>query len=261
MRNLIQGMGYMTGYQLFKQAVLRVFNNFDDALAISGLIWIATMAVVVLLTGSGASPEGAGDSALGVSSDQALRLVLANTVVLLTGMWVAVEWHRFTLLAERPSGLVPKLQIDLVLSYLGKSVVIGVAVIGAMIPAVIVLATLGALAGGAIPVVVPFLTVVVTVFAYYIFLRLSVILPSAALGNKITLKDAWSASAPLKMTLLQVAILSVLFTGVLQLISLPFAGGLIGTLVSLVVGWVMLTVNASLLSSIYDLTQREHSHG
>jgi hypothetical protein len=242
----------MTGYQLFKQATERVFRNFDDALAISGLIWIGAMAIVVLISNA-PSAEIDPESAMTMTGQQAANILGVNLTVFLASIWVAVAWHRFSLLGERPQTLIPPLKLSLFAPYLKKSIVLAFVMFGALLPLSIGISFVVVILGPLALVAVIFAGVIV----YYIFLRLSLILPAAALGRSLSLTEAWRASEGCKDTLLQVAVLSVVLTGLLQVVAILAGGGIIGLLVSLLLGWGMLVINVSLLSSIYELVEGE----
>jgi hypothetical protein len=245
-------MAKMTGYQLFKQATQRVFRNIDDALAVSGLIWIGAMAIVILISNS--TPDIVEtEGTLMMTGPQLARSFGVNLTVFLAGIWVAIAWHRFSLLGERPQTLIPPLRLSLFSSYLGKSLLLGVVMFVALIPISIGISLAIKLLG---PLAI-LAVVLAAVFVYYGFLRLSAILPAAALGQTLSLSKAWKASEGCKDTLLQAAILSVLLTGLIQLCAVLVGGGIFGLLVSLLLGWVMLVINVSLLSSIYELVKSE----
>jgi hypothetical protein len=245
-------MTKMTGYQLFKHAILRVYRNIDDALAISGLLWVGAMVAVVLLTGFDETPEAASASP-SLAMGQIFKSLIANVIIFLVSVWIAVEWHRFALLGERPQTMIPPLRLPLLAPYLGKSLLLGGIMIGIMVLFSAVISVMSAVVGPLMMIAFVF----VGVFVYYVFLRFSSILPHAALGQTLGLSDAWEESGPVQSTLLQAAILSVLATCALQLLTFVGGSGIIGLIISLFLGWVMLIVNVSLLSSIYELVERK----
>jgi hypothetical protein len=248
----------MTGFSLFKHAVLRVFRNLDDALAISGLIWIGVMAVMVLATAyTPDAPVIVVDTALDqpVAALDAMPLLFifgTNLFVLLASIWVAIEWHRFVLLGERPSSIIPPFRGALFKAYFGKSLLMTAIMFGATLCVVIVIMIITSLLGGL--QLVPVLTlIIVGIFGMYAFYRVSPVLPAAALGKSLTLKEAWYRTEPHKKLIFNATVLMIFATVLLQ-IPPAFAGaGPFGIIVSLITGWMGLMVGVSLLSAIYEL--------
>lgn len=249
----------MTGYLLFKHAVKRVFQNLDDALAISGLIWVGVMAIMVLVTAFlPSTPLFVADTSvaqptLTVDWGQFRILMVLNVIALLASIWVAIEWHRFVLLGERPNSIVPVFRMDLFQAYFGKSLLIMAAMIVVAVVVVTIVTFLMTLIGGV--QFVPALSIVVlSIFGMYAFYRVSPILPAAALGQSLTLKEAWGRTESHKQIIFRATFLMIFATMALQVPSLFAGAGPLSIVVSLATGWIGLMVGVSLLSAIYELS-------
>lgn len=241
----------MTGYLLFKHAVQRVFRNLDDALAISGLIWIATMAVLILSSAI-APPLLTVDDWSAASPFARWINIGSNMTVIFVSIWIAVEWHRFALLGERPQTILPPLRRSHLVDYFVKSLLILLVLFGVMMAGLMVLMLLTALLGGfgAISFALVF---VILVFVVLVFYRISPLLPAAAMGEDMKLATAWGATKPYTAQISQAAILLLMGTFAMQVLGILFGQGLFGLIYSLVTGWIALMVGVSLLSSIYEL--------
>ncbi|NIY79387.1 hypothetical protein HCZ23_07875 [Celeribacter sp. HF31] len=247
----------MTGFILFQNAVLRVFRHLDEALAVSGLIWIGIL-IIQILTYNFIDMEIL--RSLGIaylSSQDRILLFLSNLVIALGSCWIAVEWHIFALRSERPTSAFPKLRGGQTVSYLlltmGLILLIGLVISLFFVVLFSILGTGFAQSFGML-----FLIVVMALPATFLFLRLSPVLPSVALGEKLPLRAAWNATQPHSALLLQAAVLLIVFFIFIQAVVLLFGAGILGLLVELVVGWFFLMINVSLLSSIYELAMKGH---
>ncbi|SFJ59052.1 hypothetical protein [Celeribacter neptunius] len=247
----------MTGFILFRNAVLRVIRHIDEALAVSGLIWIAILIVQILVFEVLKTQDFAAGEGGTLSGPVILFLILSYIVMFVGPSWIAVEWHRFTLEGKRPTSAFPRWNGGRVWSYLFLSIVMGV-FIGVMIG--VAIAVLGLLFGSLFmqPVGVLLLSALVGLPAVYVFLRMSPVLPGVALGDKISFATAWKATQPHSAVIFQAGILTIAAFLLMQFLSPLFGSGFIGLLYELAAGWVLLMINVSLLSAIYELAMKGH---
>lgn len=241
----------MTGFQLFEHAVRRVFQNFYEALAVSGVIWIVLLILQIIMfetVDMDAIAEGRADA---VDGRALWYIFLLNVVIAVGSCWIAVEWHRFALEGKRPVSAIPEWNGSRIMAYLGTAILIGL-LIGLFFAMVV--GFLGALIGSAFASLGGlFVIVVVGLPAIYGFFRVSPVLPAAALGQKLRFGEAWNMTSAIGGPIMQAAILMIALMMVVQLPGLAMGEGLIAVLYELAAGWVMLMVNVSLLSSIYEL--------
>ncbi|WP_434289739.1 hypothetical protein [Celeribacter sp. SCSIO 80788] len=249
----------MTGFILFQNAVLRVIRHLDEALAVSGLIWIGILIVQILAFGS-VDMEGLTSGDPEAVSGSGLWLILLSNVVMAVGScWIAVEWHLYALEGKRPTSAFPSWSGSRIWGYLILSIVIGlliglsVGVLGGVLVGLFGNVLVQALGG-------LFVVVLIALPAVFVFFRVSPTLPAVALGQKISFVQAWQATKQHSAVIFQAVILSIALFIVIQLMGSLFGGGLLGLLYELLAGWFLLMVNVSLLSSIYELAMRGELH-
>lgn len=238
------------GVDIFMHSVRLVLNDWRTALRITGLLYLI-YAIPSLLFGifnpAPTTPEAAAAAAL-ASAPIAILLAILATVAF---VWIAVAWHRYILLDEMPTGQLPAFQGDRMMSYFLRSLLIGLIIFGIAI--VMGLATVIAAFLGPLVFVVSFAFFVVMVIASY---RLSPMLPAAALGQKMTVGEAWASTAGASGSIIILAIVSVIAAIVINLPALLFSFlGPIGAFLALIwqlgTGWVLTLVGVSIVTTIY----------
>lgn len=115
----------MTGFILFQNAVLRVIRHLDEALAVSGLIWIGIL-IVQILTFNAVDMEALASGNPEAVAGSGIWLILLSNVVMAVGScWIAVEWHRYALEGKRPTSAFPSWSGSRIWGYLILSIFIG----------------------------------------------------------------------------------------------------------------------------------------
>ncbi|MCA0042127.1 hypothetical protein [Celeribacter litoreus] len=245
----------MTGFNLFKNAILRVLHHLDEALAVSGLIWIAILIGQILVFGSMDMEAISSGDPEAAAQIPVLPILLLNVATAVGSCWIAVEWHRFVLEGRRPRSAFPQWSGGRVWSYFFASILMGLLIalfIGFCVG--LILALFGAsvaTSGGGL-----FVLILLLLPALFIFFRLSPVLPSIAMQNQMSFAKAWQATKPHSVVIFQATILSIGALMVIQMIAPIFGAGILGLLYELVAGWAVLMVNVSLLSSIYEISVR-----
>lgn len=185
---------------------------------------------------------------IALTPSSALTFVLFGVIGLFGYALMAILWHRHVLLNGEDGGLRPG--ASLVLSYLWRAIVVGCVQLLAAIPVTLVVGVLGAAfmqtgAGGA---VTSLLTLGGSVIFIWIALRLSVVLPAAALGYRMAVRESWNVTQSLSAPLWGLA---VLLTGLNMLVSL-LALGLVPTqgVIALMLGTVIFIVEGLIFVSV-----------
>lgn len=239
------------GINLFLHSVRLVLSDWRNALRISGILYLIYAVVglaVALLFPVPSQPEQLAAASGGV----ALTGIISGLVYLVIFLWLAVAWHRYILLDEMPTGIVPEFNGSRMLSYFGYSLLIGVVVLVIAIAMGILTGMVGMVIGQ-LAIIVPLIFYVLMLIASY---RLSPMLPAAAVGKPMKINEAWEATAGANGAIVVLAIVSVIAAIVINLpaIGLAYLGGFfafIGLLWSLVAGWITMVVGVSLLTTIY----------
>ncbi|NOD33336.1 hypothetical protein GS632_02195 [Ruegeria sp. HKCCD7296] len=247
----------MLGWQIFVHSVRMVFGNLKQVLQITvGPAVIATIAIVALFLALGipleALDENAGELPPGTTAGSILIFMFVLLVVLLgTMFWIAVSWHRFILLEEYPTGVLPTFRFDRILAYFGRFLMLGILMAIAFIPMSLVVAVLGeSLAWLSLIILISY-----TVFLVICFFRLSIILPAAAIGSPISLKDAWSNTTGVGPSILVLLVVAFLFQVLVQLVFTALAIiPVVGVLLTVFFGTLILPmINVSIFTTMYGV--------
>ncbi|MDA7963751.1 hypothetical protein [Ruegeria sp.] len=244
----------MLGWKIFAHSVRMVFGNLQQVLQITvGPALIGAVAIVAIFMALGIPPEVFETSQTGfpegVSTGSFLMFLFSAIAVILVIMfWIAVSWHRFILLEEYPSGILPTFRFDRILAYFGRLLLLGLMLIIGYFPAGMVLSAVGGgLALGLIIIYVLFLLVC--------FYRLSIILPAAAIGHPITLAEAWNSTRETGGAILLMLLVAFVFQLIVQfLFTLLAFIPILGPLLSVFLGTLVLPmINVSILTTMYGI--------
>ncbi len=233
------------GWKIFSHSVFLLNHNLRDALRISSPL-IVMMILNFVLGG-----------ALTIDSLEGGRTATSGTTLLLqlltgiAGLWVAVAWHRFVLLEEH-GGSLPTFHGRRMLSYFFVILLL-----------MIVLAVAGGVAGALAGILFGSLTplflvavLAIAVAAMWGFYRLSPLLPAAALGESMGVKQAWEATSELSGSVLAAALLLIFFSilcGAAAALIMFQVSILIGVILIAVLQWAYTMVGISILTTIYGV--------
>lgn len=248
----------MKGIGLFTHAIGMVLGNLGAALRISGLLMAFQFALViglglqVLFLPVAPEPALPGELPIAMLPPAAPLFWLLQ---LFTALWVAVAWHRFILREEVPAGIVPHFHGRAMLRYLGVGLLYTLLIMLAAIP----LAVLASFIVGPMALLEQgpgaSLTFGALVFVpvTYLALRLSPILPAAALEERLPLREAWYRTGASGTTILVLALVAIIANALLNLPSAFLAQGLVGAafVYSFLAHWLALLVGVSLVTTIH----------
>ncbi|CUK13642.1 hypothetical protein RUE5091_03666 [Ruegeria denitrificans] len=247
----------MLGWQIFLHSVRMVFGNLKQVLQITvGPALIATIVIVGVFLALGipleALDDNAGELPPGVTAGSAfVFVVVLIAVMFVTMFWIAVSWHRFILLEEYPTGILPTFRFDRILAYFGRVLLLGILMMIAYIPMGLVAAVLGE----SLALLSIILVIVYTVFLVICFYRLSIILPAAAIGSPISLGDAWNNTTGIGGAILLLLLVAFLFQVLVQiaftvLAIIPVLGVLLTVFFSTL---ILPMINVSILTTMYGV--------
>lgn len=247
----------MLGLEIFVHSIKMVLKNLTQALQISvvpaliggvlvlGLFYLFDIPFEEFNSETTGYPEG-------VTPGSFFGFLLSLIAVVFGVMlWIVVSWHRFVLLEEYPTGMLPPFRFDRVLAYFGRLLMLGLLALVIFIPAALVM---GAMAQASVLMGILFWFVLI-VFLTIGFYRVSPILPGAAIGKSVTLSQAWQSTSGASGAIAVLVILSVLFQILLQLLSslllfVPIIGVLIVVFASML---IVPLINVSILTTIYGV--------
>lgn len=183
-----------------------------------------------------------------------LSIVIAVLVLqVLLGLWVAVAWHRFVLLEERATTILPAFNRTLIVAYLIKTLLLLLVV---LVVSFFVGGFFGFVSSATKNVwIALFAGSVITATGLWTTFRVSPMLPAAALGETMSLKDAWVSTKEHSGSLFILVILLVVATNAFNfLVSSVLAGSVVLLIVvGVVQTWFLLMLNISILTTIYGV--------
>lgn len=238
------------GYQLLRHVVQQVFGNFGAA---ARLTMILAMGPTLFLVAT--NPEVMAGAA--TSSDPETfeninwgMLMIGVIIGVIAWCWAAVAWHRFVLLEEFSDGLLPTWRGANVLSYFGRAVLVMLVVVGVTVAAGIGIGIVVAATGAVALAVV--LGIGLVIGAAWVATRVGLILPAAAIGEPMRIKESWALTAPVSGQILLPIIVIALVAGLLsQAMVLIFGVGMVGAVATALVSWVQLLVNLAVMTTLY----------
>ena len=242
----------MKAWTIFTHSLRMIFGNLSQVMKITlvpALIAFAFLVSYMVILGITANQFTVLESGPGaISAGAFLGAFLLLLILIVVGLWPVVAWHRFILLAEYPTGWIPTLRFDRILSYAGHAILLGLVALVLVLPIGMIMGVTETAAPAAGTIFMALVVLALNV----IVLRLSPILPAAAIGKPLRMKEAWEATKGANGTILLLLVILSVFQFVLQ-----FAFGflmlipVIGVLVMLVGVLISALINVSILTTLY----------
>ncbi|SDX88457.1 hypothetical protein [Citreimonas salinaria] len=233
------------GWDIFMHSVRLVLRNLGPALRVSALLYTVQVAGQVSAL---YSPIEAAEVP-GMAAEPSLLSVILAFAAIVASLWIAVGWHRFVLEEEYPQGWLPRWHGATLLRYLWRSIVVGIVVVlgilVAFIPIMLFLAIAPAVAG---------------IFAFgmiglggYLFFRLGVTLPAAAVGHRLSLREGWRATKDADGAIVVLAFIVIGASLVIQAPALvnPDPTSIVNVVYTIVTGWFATIIGVSVLTTLY----------
>ena len=167
---------------------------------------------------------------------------------------MAIFWHRHVLLNGPDRSDLIRPSSSVIANYIWRAIIVAFVQMLAAIPILLGMAMLAALIGGMARGGPALLTSLLAGIAFvWVALRISIILPAAAMGNRMRILESWTLSAPLTGAIFAIsALLSLLniTVSVLAGLILPDPGSL-GLLVETCIFLIEGLVFVSVLTTLY----------
>lgn len=185
-----------------------------------------------------------------------LSLAIINVLVYL---WIIVGWHRFVLLGETPSGYFPNWHGGRNKAYFLKVFFIALIMIIPMISYTILM---GAFFGGDVlelglqgpsPLLFLIATLISSVVISYVSLRFSMVLPSVAIGEEMSLKESWMITKASSISIVSISIILSVLYSIPLVLEQVFPSQLIPTIVAIVISAAITLLSVSILTTLYGL--------
>ncbi len=247
----------MLGWKIFLHSFRMVFGNLRQVLqitvgpAIIGTLVLFGLALVFGATGNLSDQMVSGFASGSPENVSPIFGFLTLVVVAAVMGWIAVSWHRFVLLEEYPEGFLPVFRSDRVIAYILRILLIGVIAVIAFLPTGLVFAALGE---GLIAVSTILLVVYAIVLAVCFF-RIAIILPAAALGEPLSIRNAWKKTTGTTGSIIALMIVAVVFQFCAELVfSILLFIPVLGLLLFLFFMTLVLPmINVSVLTTMYGI--------
>ncbi|WOI55957.1 hypothetical protein [Palleronia sp. LCG004] len=230
----------MKGWHLFRHALKMISGNVGAAFRVTGLPYVVMLAITLLLPAIvPAQPTAAGFL---------VPFAIAMVAYLLAFVWMAVQWHRYVLLGEIQSGIVPHWHGSASRAYLLRSIFLGLltlvlAAVALFVSHFLVMAMPSAVATLVLNVAA--MALVLTVIG-----RISPVLPAAAVNDRLSIGEAWAATAGGTGAILVSGVLLTLLSFV-PAILVALGLGIIAAVSSLAFQWLVTVLGLCLMTTIY----------
>lgn len=212
----------MQAIAILRHAIRQVTGNLGAALRISAAPMVLQYALILLIGRLALPDKAALQQAIRDGNGPVAALALMVLIALFCGVWLAVAWHRFVLLNEATKGPVPALNLDRMAAYLARSLLLGLILLAAefigAIPVLLISGMFDVIARPLAALVALLGSIALILLVAALLLRLSVMLPAAAIGADSSFRTAWEKTRGRERDLLVLALLVV--TGLI-LMTLP----------------------------------------
>lgn len=244
------------GINLFMHSVRLVLNDWRTALRVTGLLYLIYAIPALLIGLLFPVPTTTSDpsAALGAMASFAPVGIVTALLMAVVYVWLAVTWHRYILLDEYPAGPLPPFQTSEILSYAGSAILLWLISLVVFIVVGLVTSPLAFL--GVVGAIL--ISIIIIAVALIVGYRLGLVLPSRAIGKRLTFGEAWNATKGQNGTILVLAIVSALAAVLIDvpamvLAFLPGIGGILALLWRLATGWLAIMVGVSILTTLYGV--------
>lgn len=250
----------MQGWNIFTHSVRMILGNLNAAFRVSLALYLLKVGVDVYFInnfGNVILAPQAGSGLVNVPPGFWSAWMVLMLFAIVTGLWIAVSWHRYVLLEENPGAILPPFLGDRILAYFWSSLALGFTVALAAIVPLIVIAIIGAglfgMVGG--QGMQALMTIMIGGPMMYVFYRLCLVLPAAALGEPKKLGESWGDTKPASNAIWQLVGIGIVATLVIRvptyLSSDPTS--VVNMFYTYVMGWLAMMVGVSVMTTLYGI--------
>jgi len=249
----------MQGWKIFTHSLGMVFNNLVAALRISLVLYLINSVVGISFGRKyGEVLKGMESGYLFLAPQGFWGAWLVTMLIgAVTSLWIAVSWHRYILLEENPGAMLPPFNFDRIIAYFGVSILIGlviafVVMVVGMVAGVILTGLVNLQSG---PVFQLLLQIMVMGPVIYVFYRISLPLPAAALGKPVGMGESLRLTKPASGAIIQLMVFGLIAAVILKLPSYfhPDPSSLLNLVYTHVVGWFIMMASVSILTTLYGV--------
>lgn len=248
-----KGFGLL-GYKIFRHSVLMLLDNISVALRLSFFPFLALAAAVYSLAVFEAEALPETDYVSPVSGAVVIGILALIVLYLIVLVWVAVGWHRYVLQNIEPHLAWPVWNSERMWAYAGAFLrVIPITILYCFIALLFFLIPAAIFNGGSVSTDDgTFLGFLLGVVVSYISMRLSLVLPAAAVGEFMRVPESWSKTKELSKPIFVAALCVGVLTAIPNLLLHTPAAPIIGSFVYfLVAQWFLLMLGISIMTALY----------
>lgn len=241
----------MLSWRIFSHSVKLVFRNLKHALPISmPVIFVAIVQNVFQPTQMALDPTTASDVLL-PSTMQTMSL-LFGLAQYIAGIWSAVAWHRFVLLEEYPTTVLPRWYGSQMLRYAMLGLLLGLILMALSSIVGLIAVMLGAMLGLGVAVV---LGLGMGLYLGVFWLRMAAVLPSRAIGEKLSISDAIAATKGASLAFMGLLVIFIIAVICWMFVVLPllFVSPVLVLAVGIPTQWVAWMASISTLTTIHGI--------
>lgn len=238
-------------WNIVRHAFVIVFGNFGNALrasAVPSILLICVFGLVATVSGLPLTGADVPVENLEQPMLSALLIIAGFAFAMFAFSWVAVTWHRFILLEEYPA-IVPATSGRPIWPYARRTLMIVLQMTAVMVPLFLVFGGLLLMS----PTMAMVVTIGLSILMTFLWLRVSVSLPSVAVGTHMGSVHAWGETNGIWQTILGVCVIMTVLNFVATLIpsvlfsNLPFVAGAM----NIAIQWLSMMIGVSVLTTIY----------
>jgi len=220
----------------------------------------SVIAAAILVPDALIAIQSTPDTFVAPAPSSAMLLLFLSIAGLIGYALMAILWHRYVLINGADEGGHIKAGFSVLLGYLWRAIILALVQFLIAIPVGIAIAVFGGMGAAMSGGLTVFLVVGVLagIFFIWVALRLSVVLPAAALGQTMRITESWQVTATISNALWGVAVLLALMNLVISLISnaiLPDGIGMsviMQTLIFIIEGLVFISVLTTLYGHLVE---------
>lgn len=255
MAEIYSEISIVTALQIAKKSLHLMTSNWMDMFRICAALYLFKYVVTALATyaTTGVWTLTPPDLISDTSSSVDFMIIIASLAVsIVAGLWVAVAWHRYVLLAENPQGWIPRWNKSACIAYFVQGLKLVLLFSFLLILLLMLLYVAGSLISVPINPFVGYLfALVFGALSISVFLRVSLVFPAAAIGRHLTLKDSWIATGPYRSPIFLLSGIIGFFTLNLQKISEALGANMFMSSIDFLLNILIALWTLSIMTTLY----------
>lgn len=249
----------MTATEILREALFSILRNWRQAIQIFLIPLGIVIALFVGILFFGTQTVTIDGQTVDVPGP---FLFVLFPVFLFLIFWPVVAWHRLLVLDDQPKGLLPQIKPYSILRYVLNLVGLGLLLALIMMPMMAIVGAImirglnsEAMLGGEMPPLRFFiLTTLASLPALYLGIRWCLILPGAAVDNRVGLSGSWSSTSGKSSVLVFITTFGVTISLISQILLSAVTPIILGADQTTLMAFQFIQLTAQTLSSLFVLS-------